>query len=35
MQDDFANNKEFITLLVYKTNGKRVYYPSQYCLVLS
>lgn len=27
MQDDFAQNKEFITLVVYKTDGKKVYYP--------
>ena len=26
-KDDFADNKEFITVLVYKTEGKRVYYP--------
>ncbi|KAL5247610.1 hypothetical protein ACHWQZ_G019477 [Mnemiopsis leidyi] len=26
-KEDFANNKEFITLHVYKTNGDRVYYP--------
>ncbi|XP_063826213.1 calpain-7-like [Ostrinia nubilalis] len=25
--DDFRDNKEYITLLVYKNNGKRVYYP--------
>ncbi|KAG7308895.1 hypothetical protein JYU34_006165 [Plutella xylostella] len=25
--DDFRNNREFITLLVYKNDGKRVYYP--------
>ena len=25
-KDDFAENKEFITLLVYKTEGKKVYY---------
>lgn len=27
LQDDFAQNKEFITLVVYKTDGKKVYYP--------
>ncbi|RXM99287.1 Calpain-7 [Acipenser ruthenus] len=27
-QDDFASNREFITLVVYKTDGKKVYYPS-------
>ena len=27
---DFADNKEFITLLVYKTNGKRIFYPSKF-----
>ncbi|XP_024241534.2 calpain-7 [Oncorhynchus tshawytscha] len=27
-KDDFAQNKEFITLVVYKTEGKKVYYPS-------
>lgn len=26
-QDDFAQNREFITLVVYKTDGKKVYYP--------
>ncbi|XP_014780312.1 calpain-7 [Octopus bimaculoides] len=26
-KDDFANNREFITLLVYKSDGKRVFYP--------
>ncbi|KAJ6629268.1 Calpain-7, partial [Pseudolycoriella hygida] len=25
--DDFRENKEYITLLVYQNNGKRVYYP--------
>ena len=27
LQDDFADNREFITLLVYKNNGQKVYYP--------
>ncbi|KAK1173538.1 calpain-7 isoform X1 [Acipenser oxyrinchus oxyrinchus] len=27
-KDDFASNQEFITLVVYKTDGKKVYYPS-------
>ncbi|XP_048735989.2 calpain-7-like isoform X2 [Ostrea edulis] len=26
-KDDFADNKEFITLLVYKSEGKKVFYP--------
>ncbi|KAI0214801.1 Calpain-7 [Lamellibrachia satsuma] len=26
-KDDFADNREFITLLVYKSNGKRIFYP--------
>jgi len=25
--DDFRNNKEYITLVIYKNDGKRVYYP--------
>lgn len=29
VQDDFAQNKEFITLVVYKTDGKKVYYPGK------
>ena len=28
-QDDFAENKEFITVHVYKSDGGRVYYPSK------
>uniref|UniRef100_A0A672PVS8 Calpain 7 n=1 Tax=Sinocyclocheilus grahami TaxID=75366 RepID=A0A672PVS8_SINGR len=28
-KDDFAQNREFITLVVYKTNGKKVYYPAE------
>ncbi|XP_078098502.1 calpain-7 [Mustelus asterias] len=27
-KDDFAHNREFITLVVYQTGGKKVYYPS-------
>ncbi|XP_068013074.1 calpain-7 isoform X1 [Melanerpes formicivorus] len=27
-KDDFAHNREFITMVVYKTDGKRVYYPA-------
>ncbi|CAM9344591.1 unnamed protein product [Lampetra planeri] len=27
-KEDFAQNKEFITLVVYKTDGKKVYYPA-------
>ncbi|KAJ1101694.1 hypothetical protein NDU88_006759 [Pleurodeles waltl] len=27
-KDDFARNREFITLVVYKTDGKKVYYPA-------
>lgn len=29
VQDDFAQNREFITLVVYKTDGKKVYYPGK------
>ncbi|KAH0627281.1 hypothetical protein JD844_002804 [Phrynosoma platyrhinos] len=27
-KDDFARNREFITMVVYKTDGKKVYYPA-------
>ncbi|XP_039918383.1 calpain-7 isoform X1 [Hirundo rustica] len=27
-KDDFAHNREFITMVVYKTDGKKVYYPA-------
>ncbi|XP_062278535.1 calpain-7 [Scomber scombrus] len=27
-KEDFAQNREFITLVVYKTDGKKVYYPA-------
>jgi len=26
-QADFADNREFIALLVYDTGGKKIYYP--------
>jgi hypothetical protein len=29
MKADFAENKEYIALIVYKNNGKRIYYPSK------
>ena len=29
-QDDFADNREFIALLVYDTGGKKVFYPCMY-----
>jgi calpain-7 len=28
--DDFRENKEYITLVVYKNDGKRVYYPCEF-----
>lgn len=28
-KQDFADNKEYIALVVYKNNGKRIYYPSE------
>ncbi|XP_029445211.1 calpain-7 [Rhinatrema bivittatum] len=27
-KDDFAHNREFITMVVYKTDGKKVFYPT-------
>lgn len=32
---DFRENREYITILVYKNNGKRVYYPCKYFLTYS
>lgn len=31
-KDDFAENKEFITVVVFKGNGKRIFYPCMYCM---
>lgn len=28
--DDFRDNKEYITLLVYQNSGKRIYYPCEF-----
>ena len=28
--DDFRDNKEYITLLVYQNDGKRIYYPCEF-----
>ena len=29
LKADFAENKEYIALVVYKNNGKRIYYPME------
>jgi calpain-7 len=31
-KEDFAENKEYIALVVYKNGGKRIYYPSMFVL---
>lgn len=28
--DDFRDNKEYIAVVVYKSNGKRIYYPRKF-----
>jgi calpain-7 len=29
-KEDFAENKEYIAVIIYKNGGKRVHYPSKY-----
>lgn len=32
-KDDFAENKEFIALIVYKNDGRKVYIPSKFSVL--
>ena len=34
LQNDFADNREFIALLVYDTGGKKIFYPRMYIFIV-